>query len=150
MSAKWPARRWTSYAGRCRVIFATKWATTTQHYISSYAGSHPWETWAHYLHILDTLQTAHAFGLDVNPRAAADDQHLRAAITEDPYEVEVADFKRIMAHWLPLTFAMNSLNRSMGQPDSYPFIIRPEVVRKMAFIHRVCQSSAKRRSCWTQ
>lgn len=112
-----------------------------QHYISAYASSHPWEdwaeTWAHYLHILDTLQTAHAFGLNVNPIGAEEEQHLRAAITEDPYAV--ADFNRIMAQWLPLTFAMNSLNRSMGQPDSYPFIIRPEVVTKMAFIHRVCR-----------
>ncbi|GAB3582007.1 zinc-binding metallopeptidase family protein [Hymenobacter daeguensis] len=117
-----------------------------QHYISAYAGSHPWEdwaeTWAHYLHILDTLQTAHAFGLDMNPIGAEDSQSLRVAITEDPYEV--VDFERIMAQWLPLTFAMNSLNRSMGQPDSYPFIIRPEVAQKLAFIHRVCQPVAAR------
>ena len=115
-----------------------------QHYISAYASSHPWEdwaeTWAHYLHIIDTLQTAHAFQLDVNPLGADDEQHLRATFSEDPFEV--ADFNRIMAHWLPLTFAMNSLTRSMGQPDSYPFIIRPEVVGKMAFIHRVCRASA--------
>jgi hypothetical protein len=114
-----------------------------QHYISAYASSHPWEdwaeTWAHYLHILDTLQTAHAFGLHLNPIGADDAQNLRAAITEEPYDV--ADFDRLMAQWLPLTFAMNSLNRSMGQPDSYPFIIRPEVVTKMAFIHRVCQAA---------
>ncbi|WP_201987462.1 zinc-binding metallopeptidase family protein [Hymenobacter rubidus] len=113
-----------------------------QHFISAYASSHPWEdwaeTWAHYLHILDTLQTAHTFGLNVNPIDAEETQHLQAAITEDPYEV--ADFDRIMAQWLPLTFAMNSLNRSMGQPDSYPFIISPEVAQKMAFIHRVCRA----------
>ena len=113
-------------------------------YISAYASSHPWEdwaeTWAHYLHILDTLQTAHAFGVRLNPIGADNKQNLQAIITEEPYQV--ADFDRIMAQWLPLTFAMNSLNRSMGQPDSYPFIIRPEVVRKMAFIHHVCQSAA--------
>jgi hypothetical protein len=116
----------------------------SQHYISAYASSHPWEdwaeTWAHYLHIIDTLQTAHAFQLDVNPLGADDEQHLRATFSEDPFEVP--DFDRIMAHWLPLTFAMNSLNRSMGQPDSYPFIISPEVVRKMAFIHKVCREAA--------
>ncbi|MDO7844968.1 putative zinc-binding peptidase [Hymenobacter sp. M29] len=115
-----------------------------QHYISAYASSHPWEdwaeTWAHYLHILDTLQTAHAFGLAVNPEGAGDAQLLRATISEEPYEQ--ADFNRLMEQWLPLTFAMNSLNRSMGQPDSYPFIIRPEVVRKMAFIHQVCRNAA--------
>jgi hypothetical protein len=84
-------------------------------------------------------QTAHALGLHLNPIGADDAQNLRAAITEEPYDV--ADFNRLMAQWLPLTFAMNSLNRSMGQPNSYPFIIRPEVVTKMAFIHRVCQQA---------
>jgi hypothetical protein len=112
-----------------------------QHFISSYASSHPWEdwaeTWAHYLHILDTLQTAHAFGLSVNPVVAEEHHFLRATISEEPYEQ--ADFQRIMDHWLPLTFAMNSLNRSMGQPDPYPFIITPAVTEKMAFIHKVCQ-----------
>jgi hypothetical protein len=112
-----------------------------QHFISSYASSHPWEdwaeTWAHYLHILDTLQTAHAFGLSVKPVVADETHFLQATISEEPYEQ--ADFQRIMDQWLPLTFAMNSLNRSMGQPDPYPFIIRPAVVEKMAFIHKVCQ-----------
>jgi hypothetical protein len=109
-----------------------------QHYISAYASSHPWEdwaeTWAHYLHILDTLQTAHAFGLRLDPLDAAPDQGLRAAM-KNPYQV--ADFGQIMAMWLPLTFAMNSLNRSMGQPDPYPFIISPAVADKLAFIHKV-------------
>ncbi|MBX0291171.1 putative zinc-binding peptidase [Hymenobacter sp. HSC-4F20] len=118
-------------------------ADWAEHYISAYATTHSWEdwaeTWAHYLHIMDTLQTAYAFGLSVNPLRATDDQNLDAAITTDPYHVE--DFNRIMEMWLPLSFAMNSLNRSMGQPDSYPFIIGPEVVHKLAFIHRVCRQA---------
>jgi len=44
-----------------------------EHYVSSYAGAHPWEdfaeTWAHYLHIVDTLETADAFGLRIRPKA---------------------------------------------------------------------------------
>ncbi|RPD49952.1 hypothetical protein DNI29_03920 [Hymenobacter sediminis] len=118
-------------------------ADWAEHYISAYATTHSWEdwaeTWAHYLHIMDTLQTAYAFGLSVNPRRATDEQNLDAAITEDPYGV--ADFNRVMEMWLPLSFAMNSLNRSMGQPDSYPFIIAPDVVRKLDFIHRVCRQA---------
>ncbi|WP_022822171.1 zinc-binding metallopeptidase family protein [Hymenobacter norwichensis] len=114
-----------------------------QHFISSYASSHPWEdwaeTWAHYLHIVDTLQTAHAFGLSLNPVGADTSPYLQATISEEPYEQP--DFYAIMDQWLPLTFAMNSLNRSMGQPDSYPFIISPPVMEKMAFIHRVCQGA---------
>ena len=113
-----------------------------EHYISAYASSHPWEdwaeTWAHYLHVLDTLQTAYSFGLAVNPRGFENAPSLRAIITEDPFDMP--DFHRIIALWLSLTFAMNSLNRSMGQPDSYPFIIRPGVVEKLAFIHEVCRA----------
>jgi hypothetical protein len=115
----------------------------SQHFISAYASSHPWEdwaeTWAHYLHILDTLQTAHAFGLRLDPLDTTPEQGLRAAI-QDPYQQ--ADFEKIMAMWLPLTFAMNSLNRSMGQPDPYPFIISPAVVSKLAFIHKVAGGRA--------
>ncbi|GGG30031.1 zinc-binding metallopeptidase family protein [Hymenobacter glacieicola] len=118
-------------------------ADWTEHYISSYATTHSWEdwaeTWAHYLHIMDTLQTAYSFGLSVNPRPASDEQNLDATISQDPYQV--ADFAQVVDMWLPLTFAMNSLNRSMGQPDSYPFIIRPDVVRKLDFIHRVCRQA---------
>jgi hypothetical protein len=114
-----------------------------QHFISSYATSHPWEdwaeTWAHYLHIVDTLQTAYAFGVRLAPLDTTPDQGLHAAI-KDPYQL--ADFQQIMAMWLPLTFAMNSLNRSMGQPDPYPFIISPAVVDKLAFIHRVAGGRA--------
>ena len=55
-----------------------------------YATTHPWEdfaeTWAHYLHIVDTLETAGAFGLKVKPRAARG--ALAAAINFDPYEAQ--------------------------------------------------------------
>ncbi|OUJ73678.1 zinc-binding metallopeptidase family protein [Hymenobacter crusticola] len=115
-------------------------ADWNQHYISAYATSHPWEdwaeTWAHYLHIMDTLQTASAFRLSIHPEVAKEADHLEADLTEDPYKL--SDFTTIMNMWLPLTFTMNSLNRSMGLHDPYPFIIYPEVMQKMAFIHRVC------------
>ena len=109
-----------------------------QHYISAYATSHPWEdwaeTWAHYLHILDTLQTGAAFSLRLAPLDAGREAGWPGTL-QDPFQV--ADFSRIMDMWLPLTFALNSLNRSMGQPDPYPFIISPAVEQKLAFIHKV-------------
>jgi hypothetical protein len=37
--------------------------------------------------------------------------------------------------WLPIEFATNSLNRSMGLTDLYPFVISPRVVEKLDFIH---------------
>ena len=38
-------------------------------FVSAYAASHPWEdfaeTWAHYLHIIDSMEMAGAFGLQM-------------------------------------------------------------------------------------
>jgi hypothetical protein len=105
-------------------------------FVSAYAGSHPWEdfaeTWAHYLHIVDTLETANAFGLKVRPQVAHGPE-LATEIDFDPH-LET-DLNRLVSAWLPLTFAVNSLNRSMGQPDLYPFVLAPAAIAKMGFIH---------------
>ena len=110
-----------------------------KNFISSYASTHPWEdwaeTWAHYMHIIDTLETAYAFGLSIGPRGQHTSDSLQAEIKTDPYRV--SDFEKIIQLWLPLTFAMNSLNRSMGLNDLYPFVISPPVIKKMKFIHAV-------------
>jgi hypothetical protein len=107
-----------------------------QDFVSLYASSHPWEdfaeTWAHYLHIIDTLEMAGAFGVAVNP-ALARDPGLHVQVDFDPYQAE--DMQTLVDTWLPLTYAVNSLNRSMGQPDLYPFILPPAVITKLAFIH---------------
>lgn len=113
-------------------------------FVSSYASAHPWEdfaeTWAHYLHIVDTLETAAAFGLRVQPRAGAD-ANLSVEIATDPYRT--ADFDRLIASWLPLTYAVNSLNRSMGQPDLYPFVLAPAVIEKLRFIDAMVQRAGR-------
>ncbi len=107
-----------------------------QGFISAYATSHPWEdfaeTWAHYLHIVDTLETASAFGLQVRPKVP-ESEELRTTIDFDPYGAGA--FEPLIDSWLPLTFAVNSLNRSMGQPDLYPFVLSPKVIEKLGFIH---------------
>ena len=109
-----------------------------ENYVSRYASTHPWEdwaeTWAHYLHIVDTLEMASAFGITVQPRISRDET-LKAVIDLDPYET--AAMTDIIDAWLPLTFAMNSLNRAMGQPDLYPFVISPAVMTKLSFVHDV-------------
>lgn len=106
-------------------------------YISQYASSHPWEdwaeTWAHYLHIMDMTETAFSFGISVNPNL--NEQALKGKIDFDPYQT--LDFDRIFKAWFPVSFAINSLNRSMGIPDAYPFVINGAVIRKMKFIHRL-------------
>ena len=103
-------------------------------FISMYATSHPWEdfaeTWAHYLHIVDTLETAAAFGLKVKPRRG--NGGLAAAIDFDPYR---ADMDRLIEAWLPVEFATNNLNRSMGLTDIYPFLLSQRVIDKLSFVH---------------
>jgi hypothetical protein len=109
-----------------------------EHFVSQYASTHPWEdwaeTWAHYLHIIDTLEMARAFGISVKPRLV-NDETLSAKIDLDPYET--ISMTEIIGAWLPLTFAMNSLNRAMGSPDLYPFVLSPAVVGKLGFVHDV-------------
>ena len=109
-------------------------------FISTYASTHPWEdwaeTWAHYLHIIDTLETASAFGLSINPNLVQNAPGLSAVLKADPYHLE--NFNDIISLWFPLVFAMNSINRSMGMPDLYPFVIPPKVIEKLTFIHEVC------------
>ena len=105
-------------------------------YISAYATAHPWEdwaeTWAHYMHLIDAMETAYHFGLDVEPELR-NAEHMHAKATFDPYETQ--DFKQILDYSIPLFFAMNSINRSMGISDVYPFVISDPVVQKLSFIH---------------
>ncbi len=95
-----------------------------ERHVSGYAASHPWEdfaeTWAHLLHMTDTLETAQTYGIG-GPGGAA-----------NPYDDRNID--RLVAQWVPLTIAINSVNRSMGQPDLYPFVLTEPVKTKMAFI----------------
>lgn len=106
-------------------------------FISRYATSHSWEdwaeTWAHYLHIMDMLETAYFFGLNVKPIDKANT--LQASVSFDPYTEK--DFDVIIETCVPLSFAVNSMNRAMGVPDVYPFIITPNMVKKMKFIHKL-------------
>lgn len=112
-----------------------------EHFVSAYATSHPWEdwaeTWAHYLHIVDTLEMANAFGIRIQPRVAREET-LSATIDQDPYQT--VDMQQIVVAWLPLTFAVNSLNRAMGNPDLYPFVLSPAVIQKLAFVHDVVRA----------
>ena len=108
-----------------------------ENYISMYATTHPWEdfaeTWAHYLHIVDTLETAGAFGLMVKPRRARG--ALAAKIDFDPYRA--VSMETLINAWLPIEFATNSMNRSMGLLDLYPFVLTPKVIEKLSFVHEL-------------
>tara|TARA_R110002051_G_scaffold298457_4_gene365306 strand:- start:11311 stop:12375 length:1065 start_codon:yes stop_codon:yes gene_type:complete len=110
-------------------------------FISEYASSHPWEdwaeTWAHYFHLMDTLETAYYFGMKVNARLAFENPIQMDAFF-DPYQE--SNFEKIIDSCIPLYFAMNSMNRSMGITDIYPFVISDAVKKKMNFIHQIVQT----------
>jgi hypothetical protein len=106
-------------------------------FISKYATAHAWEdwaeTWAPSLHIMDMVETAHFFGLKVDPSATL--EGMAANVSFDPYTQ--SDFQAIVRTCVPLSFAVNSINRAMGVPDVYPFVISDAVVEKMKFIHQL-------------
>ncbi len=83
------------------------------------------ETFAHYLHIRDTIDTAAAFGFA--PSGATLDRPIPGLI----------GFDHLIEIWLPLTWAMNMINRSMGRPDLYPFVLPQSVLDKMKLVHKV-------------
>jgi hypothetical protein len=109
-------------------------------YVSGYATAHPSEDWAesfaHYLHIRDTLQTANAFGIRVSGRATA-----TPAVPTPDVDAVAPAFETILDEWLPLSYALNGVNRSMGKADLYPFVLSAAVVKKLEFVHEVVRSS---------
>lgn len=113
-----------------------------EQFVTEYASAHPWEdwaeTWAHYLHIVDTLEIAFSYGLRIRPRAGA--ENLEVHHDFDPYLASDADV--LVAHWLPLSVALNSLNRSMGHEHAYPFALAPRVIEKLGFVHGVVHGAS--------
>jgi hypothetical protein len=111
-------------------------------FISVYATAHPWEdwaeTWAHYLHISDTLEVASNFGL-VSKR-------LKLEIHASPgggseFAPQPKTFDEVIEAWAQLSVALNSINRSMGLSDIYPFVLSRPVVEKLRFISEVIAGS---------
>lgn len=108
------------------------WATS---FVSAYASMHPAEDWAetfaHYLHMVDTLETAAACGLSVA-------QPLDCAVPNDRVRagtVDFADVDELLEAWSAVALALNSLNRSMGHPDAYPFALSAPAAAKLRFAH---------------
>ncbi|MES2949009.1 MAG: putative zinc-binding metallopeptidase [Pseudomonadota bacterium] len=118
---------------------APTWATTC---VSAYASAHPWEdwaeTWAHYLHMVDTLDTAMGFGMG--------NSHLR--LLKDPFDKDVLycregehgradeEFLAFVNTWTGLTSVLNEFSLGMGLPDFYPFVLSNSAVTKLHFVHR--------------
>ncbi|HTW11018.1 MAG TPA: putative zinc-binding metallopeptidase [Acidimicrobiales bacterium] len=157
----WPSTTWLDEA---RSLFGDEGADYEQarrnHYdgaakvdwrnsfVSAYAAMHPLEDWAetfaHYLHIWDAVQTAASFGVlvvgPVDDRTGRRDPAKASAPSEETAALE--GFDAVIADWVPLTHALNALNRSLGKDDLYPFDLPPAVITKLAFVHRMITSAA--------
>ncbi|MEO8487535.1 MAG: putative zinc-binding metallopeptidase [Betaproteobacteria bacterium] len=109
-------------------------------HISSYASSHRWEdwaeTWAHYLHIVDGLDTALGFGLSAIDLDTTVERFRRDDLYA-PDDAQTDRFVFFLDAWFELAYVLNELSRSMGQPDFYPFVVSRPVARKLHFVHLV-------------
>jgi len=124
-------------------------ANWSEAFISAYASMHPWEdwaeTWAHYLHMVDTLETAKSHGLSVRLPAA---EHPGTQISTEA--LVFREFESLISNWNVVTLALNSLNRSMGMKDAYPFVLSPKVLEKLRFVHEIIQARRPNESSHTQ
>ncbi|TYB85072.1 putative zinc-binding metallopeptidase [Oceaniovalibus sp. ACAM 378] len=95
-----------------------------QNHITAYAAAHPWEdfaeTWAHWTHMVDGLETAWAYDMG------------QPGVRFDPYGAP--DAQSVIDAWVPVSIAVNAINRSLGQPDLYPFVLSAPVMDKLDFI----------------
>ncbi|MDM0115550.1 putative zinc-binding metallopeptidase [Variovorax sp. J22R133] len=109
-------------------------------FVTSYASAHPWEdwaeTWAHYLHMADTADTALSFGVNASNVELSSDL-FKADDLWQPDHPDAAQFLDFLNGWVRLTNVLNEFSRSMGQPDNYPFVLPHAVVGKLQFIHQV-------------
>ena len=118
---------------------AADWTART---VTAYASAHPWEdwaeTWAHYLHLFDSMETAAAYGLKLDggsPINVAGGELTPPAPTQD------MDFDAMWQNWHPFTLALNSINRGMGLPDLYPFIVPQPALEKLRFVHAIIREA---------
>ncbi|WP_455216824.1 zinc-binding metallopeptidase family protein [Kaarinaea lacus] len=106
-------------------------------WISAYATAHPWEDWAecwaHYLHMIDGLETANNSGFLLQTGTALPDDTHGYVISE----LVRTPVNELVEEWSQFSVALNEMNRSMGLDDAYPFVISAPIVEKLAFVQQV-------------
>jgi hypothetical protein len=116
-------------------------------FVSAYASAHPWEdwaeTWAHYLHIIDTLEMAAHCGLTLRPRRPDEPSLPKPPRASAPWR---GPFDRLIDEWLPVAYVLNNLNRGLGQPDGYPFVLSPPVIDKLRYVHELVEHESRDRA----
>jgi hypothetical protein len=136
----------TDYGAAAQAYYAQgperDWPTR---FVSRYASMHPSEdfaeTFAHFLHVVDTLAAIRDFGLQLQPPAGSRAEGEAVRVDRAPYAADTAE---LASCWPYFAFALNAVNRSMGQPDLYPFSLSPMVVLKLDFINRLVADAAGR------
>ena len=113
-------------------------------FVSEYATAHPWEdwaeTWAHYLHMVDLLETAASY----NTRLAIPGNQGEVEEVINPFETGLPDFVTLVDQWVPVTLLVNSLSRSLGQEDAYPFALSAAALDKLRFVHDVIRETKEK------
>ena len=115
-------------------------------FVSEYATMHPYEdwaeTWAHYMHIMDTLETAKNFSITgtltstVTGDATDSDGTNELNLPQgSQFFYSQTSITTILDAWMEFSVILNSLNRSMGMNDAYPFVLSQTVRTKLSFIH---------------
>jgi hypothetical protein len=111
-----------------------------EHCVSAYATAHPWEdwaeTWAHFLHIQDTLEVADDFGIVGKALKKESGREAKGSVRVTPESID-----RMITAWLNLVVALNSINRSMGHQDLYPFVLTAQVIEKLRFVSEVISNT---------
>jgi hypothetical protein len=120
-------------------------ADVSQRFISAYASAHPWEDWAetcaHYLLMVDAVETADAWGLHLDPGVGL---ATTAGQTRSDLGLPMQAEDLVFGHWLPVARFLNAMARSLGSRDSYPFVIPTPVLDKLRFVQDVLQRAALR------
>ena len=112
-------------------------------YISAYASSHPWEdwaeTWAHYMQIIDGLETCEGLGIHVRNIALplvmlpVEAGTLPQVLGVNP--VEDGEFLAWLQRWICLSTVLNEVSQSLGEPPLYPYVISVSAARKLRLAH---------------
>jgi hypothetical protein len=129
----------SDYAEALQAHYATGPSAGWQaEYVSAYASAHPWEdwaeTWAHYLHMVDALETAADNGMILKPARPNEPELSRISPKVMTGRVP---FGRLIESWFPLAYVLNNLNRGLGLADGYPFVLSARAIDKLRFVHDV-------------
>lgn len=122
------------YAAALQRHYKTTRVDWPSDYVSAYASSHPLEDWAetvaHYLLVVDGLETAEAWGLGLTAVSL-----FNGSSPSSDHDSQPLPFtRRVMQQWLPTVRFLNAMSRSLGLRDSYAYLISEPVLKKMEFV----------------